>query len=102
MPRKFALRMEQLEVRELLSGLAYSLTTNQSVYQVGQPVQLTFTEKNVSDQPVNVDDGPSIDGFNVSLNGATIWESNSGVNPLYIRQITLQPNQSLTETGTWN
>src|ERR1700728_1735294 len=102
MARKIALRVERLEVRELLSNLAYNVTTDKSTYQVGQPVQLTFTETNVSDQPVTVDNGPSIDGFNVSLNGAAIWQSNSGINPQNIRQVTLQPNQSLTETGTWS
>ena len=38
MARKIALRVERLEVRELLSSLAYSVTTDKSTYQVGQPV----------------------------------------------------------------
>ena len=102
MARKIALRVERLEVRELLSSLAYSVTTDKSTYQVGQPVQLTFTETNTSNQPVTVTDGPSIDGFNVSQGGSTIWQSNSGINPQYLEQNTLQPGQSLTETATWN
>src|SRR5277367_5812819 len=75
MARKIALRVERLEVRELLSSLAYSLTTDKSVYAVGQPVQLTFTETNTSNAPVTVTDGPSIDGFNVSEGGTTVWQS---------------------------
>ena len=102
MARKIALRVERLEVRALLSNLAYSLTTDKSAYAVGQPVQLTFTETNISKQNVTVDDGPSIDGFNVTLDGHTIWKSNSGINPLYIQANTLKPGQSLTETATWN
>ncbi len=69
MARKIALRVERLEVRELLSSLAYSLTTDKSTYQVGQPVQLTFTETNTSTKPVTVTDGPSIDGFTVTGRG---------------------------------
>ena len=101
MTRKFALRVEQLEVRELLSNLAYSLTTNKPVYQVGQPVDMTFTETNVSDVPVTVEKGPSIDGFNVSLDGKVIWRSNAGNNPMSVVMVTLQPQHSLTETATW-
>jgi hypothetical protein len=32
----------------------YSLTTDQSTYQVGEPVNMTLTETNVSDQAVTV------------------------------------------------
>jgi len=86
----------------LLSSLSTSLTTNQSVYLPGQPIQMTFTETNTSRQPVTVDNGPSIDGFDVTQNGKPVWESNAGVNPLYILIKTLQPGQSLTLDSTWN
>ena len=101
MARKIALRVERLEVRELLSNaaLTYSVTTDKSVYQVGQPVVMKFSETNNTDQPVTVTDGPSIDGFNVAAGGTTIWQSNSGANPQYVVQNTLQPGQSLTETA---
>jgi len=78
------------------------LTTNQSVYQPGQPIQMTFTETNTSNQPVTVGVGPSIDGFDVTQNGKPVWESNAGVNPLFILVKTLQPGQSLTLNSTWN
>ena len=45
---------EPLEGRELLSGVIYSLTTDQPNYQVGQPIEMTFTETNTGDQPVTV------------------------------------------------
>ena len=51
-----------------LSSLAYSLTTDQSVYQVGQPIELTFTETNTSDQPVTVEVSPA--DFTISQNNA--------------------------------
>jgi hypothetical protein len=94
--------VQQPEGRFLVSGLSYSMTSNQSVYQVGQPIQLTFTETNVSGQPIAIDDGPSIDGFAVMQDGKTIWRSNAGVTPLYLRLVTLQPGQALTLTSTWN
>jgi len=102
MIRRTRLNVEPLEGRALLSGLAYSLTTDQSVYQPGQPVEMTFRATNVSAQPVTVQDGPSIDGFTVSRDGAVIWRSNAGINPLFIRLETLQPGQSLTLTATWD
>ena len=102
MARKIALRVERLEVRELLSSLSYSLTTDKSTYQVGQPVALTFTETNTSTKPVTVTNGPGTDGFTVTEGGTTIWQSNSGINAQYVQQDTLQPGQSLTETASWD
>ncbi len=94
--------VELLESRALLSVLSASLTTDQTVYQVGQPIQMTFTETNTSDQPINVDEGPSIDGFDVTHNGASVWESNWGINPMVLVAQTLAPGQSLTLKATWN
>jgi hypothetical protein len=49
MVRRTSPVLEGLEERTLLAGaqgisVSYSLTTNQSVYQVGQPIELNFTE----------------------------------------------------------
>jgi hypothetical protein len=102
MKRRISPRLDVLEGRELLSGLAYSLTTDASTYQAGQPVVMTFQETNDSSQAIQVEDGPSIDGFDVTQGGKTIWRSNSGMNPMFIRMDTLQPGQSLTLTATWD
>jgi hypothetical protein len=75
--RQRRLRIERLEERALLSGLSYTLTTDHSVYQVGQPINITLTETNTGNQPIETYWGPYIVGeFAVSDNGATIWESN--------------------------
>ena len=95
-------RVEGLEQRALLSDLTISLTTDKPVYQPGQPIQFTFTETNNSNHPVNTGDGPSVDGFLVSENGPLVWQSNAGINPLFVRLITLQPGQSFTLKSTWN
>jgi Intracellular proteinase inhibitor len=102
MKRRTHLNLEPLEGRALLSGLAYSLTTNQTVYQPGQPVVMTFRETNVSNHTISVDSGPSIDGFDVKQGGTLIWRSNAGINPMFILLDPLQPGQSLTLTATWN
>jgi hypothetical protein len=100
--RKARPRVEALEGRALLSGLSITLTTNKSVYQAGEPIKMTFTETNTGSQPVNASDGPSVDGFDVTENGKAVWQSNAGVNPLFILLITLQPGQSHTLTATWD
>ena len=67
MRRKRHLAAEFLEQRALLSSLAYSLTTNQPAYRVGQPIQMTFTETNTGSQPVIVQVDPT--DFTVSQDG---------------------------------
>jgi hypothetical protein len=94
--------VESLEGRALLSDITYSVTTDKSSYAPGQPVQLTFTETNVSSQNVNITWGPSLDGFEVSHGGVTIWASNEGVNPDFVALQTLAPGQSYTLHATWN
>ncbi len=95
-------RVELLEARALLSAMSATVTTNQSVYQPGQPIQMTFTETNISNAPVKVVYGPSNDGFNVTENGNLIWQSNASANPLYLIYGTLKPGQSLTLHATWD
>jgi hypothetical protein len=102
MRRRTPLSVEMIESRCLLSALAYGLTTSQSTYQSGQPVHMTFTETNTSAKPVNIVIGPANSGFDVAQNGRTVWVSNAGFQPHYLRLETLQPGQSVTLTATWN
>jgi Intracellular proteinase inhibitor len=102
MRRRTSLIVEPLEGRALLSGLSYSLTTDKSTYQVGEPVQMTFTETNTSDEPASFIYGPSVDGFIVTQGGQTVWQSNSGANPMWVMNETLQPGQSWTIHSTWD
>jgi hypothetical protein len=102
MTRRTRLDLESLEGRSLLSAIAYSLTTNQSTYQPGQAIEMTFQETNESSRTILVDEGPSIDGFTVTQDGSTVWRSNAGANPMFILARSLQPGQSLTLTATWD
>ncbi len=94
---------EGLERRSLLSGgLTDTLTTDKSVDQVGEPIQLSFTETNTSSQPVEIALAAFDDGFIVKEARVTVWQSNAGVNPMNIVLLTLQPGQSHVFTSTWD
>jgi hypothetical protein len=95
------LRIEVLETRALLSGVSYTLTTDQSTYQVGQPIQITLTGTNNTDQAIETISGPDADDFFVSENGVPIWNSEP-VSLNLATLTTLQPGQSFTETATWD
>jgi hypothetical protein len=103
MARRTVPGVEGLEGRTLLSSLAYSLTTDQPVYQVGQPIELTFTETNVGNQPVTVEVSPT--DFTISHiweDETLAWQSdpaNAGQSPI---SETLQPGQSVSQTATWD
>jgi len=94
--------IEALEDRALLSSLAVSLTTDMPVYQPGQPIEFTFTETNNGTHPVQVVYGPVNDGFDVTQSGSLVWQSNAGVNPMFLRLDTLEPGQSVVLHDTWN
>lgn len=94
--------VEPCEPRSLLSALACSLTTNMSAYQLGQPIEMTFTETNTSNQPVRLAVGPVNSGFDVVQDGVRVWASNAGIQPQYLLLKTLQPGQSETLQATWD
>ena len=98
--RRRRLRLEILEARSLLSGLSYSLTTDASTYQVGQTIQLTFTETNTSTQPVMVAVAPT--DFTVSQGAYAIWQSDPNNENQPPTSETLQPGQSLTQSASWD
>jgi hypothetical protein len=105
MRRRRCLSLENLEVRSLLSGLTYSLTTGQSSYQIGQPITMTFTETNTGDQPVTVEVSPT--DFAAAPAGAAqgatpSWQSNPENQGATTTPETLQPGQSLSQTATWD
>ncbi len=86
--------------------LATSLTTDQSVYQLGQPIQLRFTETNVGATAIQVLEGLS--SFDIKQDGNEVWNSLFPDNapdewpPQSYSWVTLQPGQSFTQTATWN
>ena len=94
--------VEGLEERTLLSSLSYSLTTDESIYQAGQPINMTFSETNTGNQPVTVDVSPT--DFTVSQDqsdGAT-WQSDPANNNQPPTSQTLLPGQSVSQTASWD
>ena len=89
-------------VAKVNEGLKIVLTTDQKVYHKGQPVVMTLTETNTSNQTVTVALGPSTDGFYVTQNGVDVWASNTGPQPLYLLVKTIKPGATLTLSATWN
>ncbi len=80
------------------SPLTQTVTTDQLTYQAGEPIQMTATETNTSDQAVtisNLNDAFTVAGYD----GVTLpAEAVSSGGPV----VTLQPGQSQTFTATWD
>jgi hypothetical protein len=89
-------------IAPLNQGLVVKLSTNHLVYRRGQPVVMTLTETNTSQQDITVTSGPSTDGFFVTHGGRKVWASNAGAQPMFILLRTLAPGQSITLSATWN
>ncbi len=121
MKRLRALVLEPLEPRALLSmmsapimtapapspapasqGLVVRLSTDRHVYHRGEPVIMTLTETNTSQQAVAVPSGPSLGGFFVARGSRALWASKTGMQPMFVQLQTLQPGESITHSATWN
>ena len=71
------------------------------MYQLGQPIKLTFTETNTGSQPESVRIGPN--AFEVKQNGTEVWNStNSSSTSASQSWETLQPGLSYSQSVTWN
>jgi Intracellular proteinase inhibitor len=104
---------ERLEAHVLLSSVATALatgssgspivetlTTDKTVYKVGQPIHIMLTVTNTTNMDVVLPNLTQQSGFTVSRDFKNIWKSKRarpGATP-----ITLQPGQTHTVTFTWN
>ena len=104
MSRRARPSLEPLEGKALLSlpGLVTTLTTDRSVYGVGQEVRMTFTVTNEGSQPVTFAPDYESQDFTVSSGGKVRWDQQYGqvIVPLAVLR-TLAPGQSYTLTATW-
>ncbi|MGO9468870.1 MAG: BsuPI-related putative proteinase inhibitor [Isosphaeraceae bacterium] len=96
---------------QIADPLVDGIATNQTVYQVGQPVGITSYATNTSTHPVTVVNVRSLpDDFNVSQNGTTVWQGGIEgivVDPLdppayELETTTIQPGGAATYTVTWD
>lgn len=86
------------------SSLSVTLTTNQSVYQEGQPVVMTVTATNNTSRDETVDIMPASVAFQVFQNDTEVWTSQpSGVVSLDIEAVTIAPGETVTlSSATWD
>jgi hypothetical protein len=77
-----------------------SVTTDQSVYQAGQPVNLMFTETNTGDQPIMVVVGHQ--SFSITQNGQYVWSPLGASTSTEDGWGLLPPGQTITQTESWN
>jgi hypothetical protein len=75
------------------------IATDKGVYEVGQPVTITFTETNHGAQPLSVLTGPT--EFEVTQNGTIVWSLPSSPNAAQPTWLAVQPGQSYSQTATW-
>ena len=52
---RVTMSVDALESRLLLSGITYTLTTDQTTYPTGQAIRISFIETNSGDEPVTVE-----------------------------------------------
>lgn len=86
------------------NGLQYTLSSDKSVYKVGETVNLTFTLANVSSQPIGETVGRPGVIVTVTQGGHAIWQTPQP--PLYGggtygHGYNLLPGTSQTYTATW-
>ncbi len=96
---------------QIADPLVYSVSTNQTVYQVGQPVDLTSHATNTSSNPVTILNSLSLpEEFEVSQDGKTIWSGGyPGIvvdpleppTPFEVETTTIQPGATATYTTPW-
>ena len=84
---------------QIASPLSYALSVDQAEYQVGQPIQLSFTETNTGTQPLSINVPPATFTIADDLNNV-VWQSAIGSGSSTIQ--TLEPGQSIAQTSTWN
>jgi hypothetical protein len=82
--------------------ITLTLTTDKPVYNPGDVVHMTVSETNNTNHDITIADGPSLHEFEVTQNGAVVWRSSPGFQPLFLRMVTLHPGQSLKFSATWN
>ena len=99
-------RVEALESRFMPAsatvGLVDSITLKPEVSAGGTAVVMTYTEKNTSHHDITINFGPSTDGFVVKQGSTAVWESNIGIQPLFVTREILKPGQSFTLQATWD
>ena len=103
--------VERLEAHVLLSSSAITfpssgspivetLSTDKTIYKVGQPIHITLTETNTTNAAVVSATQPGLATFTASQNYKDVWKSPGSRRAA--PSFTLQPGQTHSITVTWN
>ncbi len=86
-----------------LSNLQLSLTTDKPAYAAGEPVKITFTLTNLSDQEVQLRFTSSLQfDIVVSRNETEVWRwSNGRMFSMMLTTMVLKPQSSKRYTAVW-
>jgi hypothetical protein len=104
-------KTERLEAHVLLSSSAVTfapsgspivetLSTDKTIYKVGQPIQITLTETNTTSATVVSPTKPGLATFTASQHYKDVWKSPGSRQAA--PSFSLQPGQTHTITVTWN
>ena len=85
---------------QITDPIVSTVTTDQSVYQLGEPVQMTYTEVNTSDQSITIPH-PQPAGFGITHNGTAVM-IDAVIAIYYSGTETIAPGQVFTTSQTWN
>ena len=82
------------------SPIVETLSTDKTVYKVGQPIHITLTETNTTNAAVTSPGVKGLEGFTASQKFKDVWKSRGS--KLAVPSFTLQPGATHTVTVTWN
>lgn len=89
-------------------GLQLTMTLEKSVYSLGEPINITLTIANISNQTKNLDMGPDVNDFDFHVyndtNSNIYWYSSRWLGsaiPQYVVFETLNAGESLNCTLVW-
>ena len=85
---------------QITDPITSSVTTDQQVYTLGQPIQMTYTQVNTSDQWVSLAAQPPA-GFTITHDGKAVL-LDSLPQSVSNTPVTFQPGQAMTDSQTWN
>lgn len=90
----------------IIRNILYVFSTNQMLYQRGQPVQLQLVKTNISNRPITLtyNTAQRFDFFvRRGTAGPVVWQWSRGrVFAQVVQRVTLAPGQSQVFTATWD
>jgi len=92
-----------LEVTAVNGSFELTMSIEKTLYNVGEPVNITLAVTNISDQTVNLAIDAWLLDFTVSngTNNLIYQNTLNGALPMIIENGQLQPGQNVTDTYTW-